>query len=292
MLPRSLFVVLLLTAVFVPAYAGTLVQFRTVFGTLDVELYDTEKPVTTDNFKRLVKSGAYQNTFFYRLLPGFVAQGGSYTAFNKFSPNLFAPPWSERGFVPSFGPITNEYGVGPLLSNTNGTIAMAKVEGNPNSATAGWFFNLANNSTNLDAQNGGFTVFGRVIRDPNNLLGFFNDRVYASGLVDMRWWYPSDPDAANLYATLPVNYGGTAHPVYSNLLFVDISLLEVAISQTNGFPLITWTAVTGKTNTLEYTTAMPPQWQTLAAILPNAARVGIIDNSGAARRFYRVRVDY
>ncbi|MGH9632406.1 MAG: IPT/TIG domain-containing protein, partial [Bryobacteraceae bacterium] len=42
------------------------------------------------------------------------------------------------------------------------TIAMAKLGSNPNSATSQWFFNLANNSQNLNSQNGGFTVFGRV----------------------------------------------------------------------------------------------------------------------------------
>ena len=42
---------------------------------------------------------------------------------------------------------------------------MAKVGGDPNSASSQWFVNLADNSTNLDDQNGGFTVFGRVVGD-------------------------------------------------------------------------------------------------------------------------------
>ena len=39
---------------------------------------------------------------------------------------------------------------------------MAKVGGDPDSATSQWFVNLSDNSGNLDNQNGGFTVFGQV----------------------------------------------------------------------------------------------------------------------------------
>ena len=46
---------------------------------------------------------------------------------------------------------------------------MAKVAGDPNSATSQWFINLAENNF-LDSQNGGFTVFGRVLDDGITLV--------------------------------------------------------------------------------------------------------------------------
>ena len=60
--------------------------------------------------------------------------------------------------IPANPPVSNE----PEFSNVRGTIAMAKLGGDPNSGTNEWFFNFANNSANLDVQNGGFTVFGEV----------------------------------------------------------------------------------------------------------------------------------
>lgn len=282
-----------LLAVAVTGSGGTLVQFRTVFGTVEVELYDADKPDTTGNFKRLVQAGAYRDTFFHRLEPGFVVQGGSYFALNRLSTNWFAPPWSELGVVPHFGPVSNEFFVGPLLSNTNGTIAMAKLPNDPNSATSGWFFNLGDNSGMLDNQNGGFTVFGRVRRDANNVLPFLSARTYSNGLVNMKWWYPLDPLATNAFKALPVAYAGLYHPIYGNLVFVDITLLDVAISRTNGFPQISWTSVAGRTNAVEYTTALPPQWQPLFSLVPGGGRISIIDNTATGlHRFYRVRVDY
>ena len=58
----------------------------------------------------------------------------------------------------TFNPIKNE----PGNSNRRGTIAMAKLAGDPDSATSQWFVNLEDNLY-LDTQNEGFTVFGKVL---------------------------------------------------------------------------------------------------------------------------------
>jgi cyclophilin family peptidyl-prolyl cis-trans isomerase len=280
------------------APAGTLAQFRTILGEIEVELYDQQKPVTVANFKQLVQSGAYANTFFHRIVPGFIVQGGGYSCFDTNLNSNFGPNWFNLGSVTSFGPITNEFGVGSFFSNTNGTIAMAKLGGNPNSATCEWFFNLANNATNLDNQNGGFTVFGRVVRDasslsPGTLLGFLNGRSYGNGMVNMGVWYPNDPIAANLFTTLPVRYAGSYQPWYSELLYVDISLLSVQITRSNQQQLISWNSVYGKTNFVEFTTTMPPVWQLLTSTNGTGNRITLTDPTATnSSRFYRVRVTY
>jgi hypothetical protein len=44
-----------------------------------------------------------------------------------------------------------------------GTLAMAKTGTDPNSATSQWFFNLADNSSTLNTQDGGSTVIGNIV---------------------------------------------------------------------------------------------------------------------------------
>src|SRR5262245_43667828 len=44
-------------------------------GSLDVELFDQDKPETVRNFLLYVRSGAYSNSFLHRCVPGFVVQG-------------------------------------------------------------------------------------------------------------------------------------------------------------------------------------------------------------------------
>src|SRR5439155_13923276 len=83
----ALFLLVLLASA-APAPAGTLAQFRTSFGDIDVELYDQDKPVTVQNFVRYVQSGAYSNMFLHRCIPGFIVQGGGFSTTNQLATNL------------------------------------------------------------------------------------------------------------------------------------------------------------------------------------------------------------
>jgi cyclophilin family peptidyl-prolyl cis-trans isomerase len=118
------------------------------------ELFDDDAPLTVQNFLRYVENpntaADYLSTFIHRSIPGFVIQGGGWNAA------------STEEHLESFGPIHNEFS--PLHSNVAGTLAMASNgRFGPHSATNEWFINLVDNSSNLDVQNGGFAVFGRVI---------------------------------------------------------------------------------------------------------------------------------
>jgi peptidyl-prolyl cis-trans isomerase A (cyclophilin A) len=133
----------------VQAASATTVQFQTVMGDFEVNLFDKTTPKTVENFLAYVKANAYQNTIVHRSVPGFVVQGGGF----KFTGEL------PLVAIPQNPKVINE----PVYSNLRGTIAMAKLGSDANSATNQWFINLSNdNPANLDKQNGGFAVFGQV----------------------------------------------------------------------------------------------------------------------------------
>ncbi len=144
-----------------PNIVTSQVQIRTNGGNINVNLYDKAAPQTVQNFYNYAKSGAYNNAIFHRLASGFVLQGGGF----KFNPkDTSTNPATAASItaIPTDSAVKNEFD-GVNRSNVAGTIAMAKIGSDPNSATNQFFFNLADNHTNLDNQNGGFTVFGKVL---------------------------------------------------------------------------------------------------------------------------------
>lgn len=150
----SRFLCLLVLLVALPihsAMANTIVRVTTSFGEFSIELFDDIAPVTVANFLVYVNSGRYDGTVIHRSEFNFVIQGG-WLSFNEQAYSF--------DIVDTDPNIVNEFNI----SNTRGTLAMAKVDGDPDSANSQWFINLADNSF-LDASNGGFTVFARVIED-------------------------------------------------------------------------------------------------------------------------------
>ena len=124
-------------------------------GTVDVLLFDQSgvgAPATVENFLSYVEDGDYDNTIVHRSVADFIVQGGG-----------FAVEDTQVVELPADEAVVNEFS--PERSNLERTIAMAKLGGDPDSATNQWFFNLADNAENLDNQNGGFTAFGQVLNE-------------------------------------------------------------------------------------------------------------------------------
>jgi cyclophilin family peptidyl-prolyl cis-trans isomerase len=274
-------------------FGGTLAQFRTVFGDVEVELYDQDKPVTVQNFIRYVQLGTYQNEFAHRIVPGFIVQGGGFTVASRGTTN-----WAIAS-VPSFGNITNEFGVGRKFSNIYGTIAMAKLPGYTNSASSQWFINLGNNGfLDTNDTNNLFVVFGHVIKGTNILTIFNNFKPWSgtntpvqSTNLDLQYYAQPFDDLPLLRPVLPVT--ATNSVTDTNFVYVDISLLQVAVKPlAGGTREISWNSATGLTNVVEFTTNMPPSWFTLVRTNGNGNRFAITDSTAGAKRFYRVRVEY
>lgn len=119
------------------------VWLRTTMGDILIELRD-DMPITTSNFKNLVQEGVYDGTIFHRVIDGFMIQGGD--------------PYEAGEGGPAIPTIQGEIITGNNR-NDRGTVAMANVGGDPNTASSQFFINLVDNN-DLDSN---YAVFGRVI---------------------------------------------------------------------------------------------------------------------------------
>lgn len=124
---------------------------ETTKGTIEIELYPQQAPVTVANFLAYMNEGYYDGTVFHRVMQGFMVQGGGFT-----------PDGSQK---PTRDPIKLESNNG--LRNGIGTVAMARTM-IPDSATSQFFINVANNDfLNYAPGNDGYAVFGKVTNGMN-----------------------------------------------------------------------------------------------------------------------------
>lgn len=123
-------------------------------GAIDVDIDEQRAPQQAASFRRLVDSGFYRGTVFHRAVAGGLLQGGTYSRdFER----------RESG-----GDVNTPFRPTPVdesfngLSNRRGTIGASRAS-DPASASAGFFFNLAdNNHLDARANQPGYTVFGRI----------------------------------------------------------------------------------------------------------------------------------
>ena len=133
-----------------PAPGNPVVTIDTSLGSITIELFEQQAPVSVENFLQYVSEGFYPGTIFHRVVRGFVIQGGGYT-----------PDMKEK---PTHPPIQNEATNG--LRNMRGTLSMARTRV-LRSATSQFYINVSDN-TALDHRgyapdDFGYAVFGRVL---------------------------------------------------------------------------------------------------------------------------------
>ena len=127
------------------------VKMETSLGDIVLELDAEKAPTTVLNFVQYADDKFYDGTIFHRVINSFMIQGGGFT-----------PEMDKKtdGLRPG---IKNEWENG--LKNTRGTISMARLGGQPDSATSQFFISVVDNH-NLDRpqrDGAAYAVFGKVV---------------------------------------------------------------------------------------------------------------------------------
>ena len=220
---------------------------------LDMAIFSNRTPITRQNFLKYVSDGDFLNSFIHRSVPGFVIQGGGF----RLTSDGIEP-------VPTDPTIANEFGI----SNTLGTISMAKLGSDPNSATSQWFVSLGGNSDILDPQNGGFTVFGRLTKATLPVAQLFGNpqffptfsystpSFYFDELPLSQWNDPQTDNNVILFnsvalAALPAGQAGSISTLNYSVISNSDSAIAATSMQSDGHLLVTPFA--GKTGTISIT---------------------------------------
>ncbi|MEY4691467.1 MAG: hypothetical protein RIT19_1792 [Verrucomicrobiota bacterium] len=163
--------------------------------------------------------------------------------------------------------------------------------GGPHSASSQWFLGFGDNSANLDQQNGGFTVFGRVVGDTNvfNRLNTFQPIRRATNVV-----YPAG-GAFNELPLLEYFEPLSLAQLYAGLLFVDIAELtppEAPVPDP-GLPGVRLTGSLALPHSVEAASALQGPWLTLSNFTGRAAAATVRDPEGQGPlRLYRMKVPF
>ena len=123
------------------------VALETNKGTITLELFKEDAPISVENFLSYVEKDFYAGTIFHRVIPNFMIQGGG------FKENMLQKDTDA--------PIKNEADNG--VNNDKYTVAMARTQV-VDSATSQFFINTSNNDfLNHGGRDFGYAVFGKVV---------------------------------------------------------------------------------------------------------------------------------
>ena len=208
---RSLSAALLLCAAF-PAIAGDGAGWRTVDpartavmrlpgGEVIIELNPDFAPATVAQFKRLVGEGFYDGLGFYRVVDGFVAQGGdgsdmggepngepllpaeferawsdSLSFVSAQKPDMFAP---ETGFIDGFAAARDRESGKVWLTHCPGVVAMAR-NNEPDTGSTDFYIVIGQAPRYLDRN---LTIFGRVVSGMDVVHGVIRGPVETNGMI-------------------------------------------------------------------------------------------------------------
>jgi len=124
------------------------VTLKTSMGDIVLELNQDKAPKTVENFLKYVDAKHYDGTIFHRVIGNFMIQGGGFT-----------PDMAQKK---TGAGVENEWKNG--LKNVRGSVAMARLGNQPNSATAQFFINVNTNPFLDEPRDGaGYAVFGKVV---------------------------------------------------------------------------------------------------------------------------------
>jgi peptidyl-prolyl cis-trans isomerase B (cyclophilin B) len=136
------------------APGDTLATLVTDKGTIVLELYTKDTPVTAGNFVKLAKKGFYNGQTFHRVEPHFVIQAGDPNSKNPKDPNaMLKMGTGGPGYTIKMEPSALKYKHDP------GVIAMARTS-DPDSAGSQFYITIGD-AHFLD---GKYAVFGKVLK--------------------------------------------------------------------------------------------------------------------------------